>query len=183
MSENPALQNYKELLSRIDGKFLEIRSRNEESFACRSGCHGCCKPDLTVNSLEAEHIRSHLESQPELRKEVLELEEAGPHQGLRCRFLRANGSCSIYEVRPVVCRSHGAPLKVRVKEQGQGQGVLRKDVCPLNFQDRVLEELPSVDFLDLDTLNTLLTVIQQQYRREEEQIRTPLSASAILRRD
>lgn len=65
-----------------------------------------------------------------------------------CERLEADGTCAVYEHRPVVCRTHGHLL---VTEEG---GV---DHCPLNFE--TLEEIDADDAFRLEDLHgTLLRV-------------------------
>ncbi|MGZ3809289.1 MAG: YkgJ family cysteine cluster protein, partial [Bacteriovorax sp.] len=62
-----------------------------------------------------------------------------------CAFLY-DDRCTIYEARPVICRTQGAPLFL------QEENVL--DYCPLNFKEG---DPPKEDWLNLDRLNTLLS--------------------------
>lgn len=153
MNLEESLTQYTELRSKVDAKFAEIAGRNSKDFACGVGCHSCCLPGLTVNPLEAEAIRRYLDAHPEKR--------SAPSFGKnRCRFLGANGACSIYEARPLVCRSHGAPLQYRDPENKKFEEALRfRDVCPLNFQEKDLGKLPAEDVFNLDTVNTLLSLL------------------------
>lgn len=153
MSLEASLTQYTELRAKVDAKFAEIAGRNPQDFACGVGCHSCCLPGLTVNPLEAEAIRRYLDQHPEKR--------AAPAFGKsRCRFLGPEGACSIYEARPLVCRSHGAPLQFRDPESKKFEEALRfRDVCPLNFKEKDLGKLPVEDVLNLDTINTLLSLL------------------------
>lgn len=178
MSENLALENYRKFLARLDLKFGEIRSDRPADFRCGRGCHSCCLPGLTVSAVERENIARFLASEPGRLKTVRETSARDPHRGSRCRFLDAAGACMIYEVRPVVCRSHGAPLKFRAEG---ASGATDRDVCPLNFAGQPLEALPDSLFIDIDTLNTILAAIQLQFRPEgDPEERTALSPDAIL---
>lgn len=161
-----ALANYAQLLAKVDAKFSEIRGRHEDSFQCAKGCHSCCKPGLTVNALEAHAIRNWIGQRPDIRQKIKDLQEQNPHQGQRCSLLAADGACAVYEVRPIVCRSHGAPLKFKDK------GIDRRDVCPLNFSGDI-STLSGENLVNLDLLNTLLSLITQQFGASEERI--PLS--------
>ena len=66
--------------------------------------------------------------------------------------------CIVYEARPTICRTHGAPVQFRQENQ------LVRDVCPLNFTPSTpdgplpLHELPASDLIDLDRLNMLLAL-------------------------
>ncbi|GHV44670.1 hypothetical protein FACS189492_1350 [Clostridia bacterium] len=172
-----SLEQYRELKVRLDAKFDEIRAAGPASFQCRRGCHSCCKPDLTVNALEKEEIARFLGERPALTHEVKKLEQDNPHAGKRCAFLSAEGECRIYEVRPLVCRSHGAPLQFRPLD-AQDENVRARDVCPLNFTGENLAKLPVDRVINLDTLNTLLGLLAARAFPGDAS-RTPLRPSKI----
>lgn len=171
------LLRYRELSGRVDEKFAEIQGRYPASFACRAGCHSCCKPSLTVNRLEAAAIAKFLDSSPELVASLRALAAANPHRGKRCSFLAASGACGIYEARPLVCRSHGAPIQF--KESGGEDALRLRDVCGLNFQGEDIGALPADSVLNLDTLNTLLAVLAKQVYGKDAS-RVPLTLEAVL---
>src|SRR5690606_34830681 len=125
-----ALATYAELTRKVDAKFAEIRAARGGDMQCASGCHGCCEPGLTVPPLEATAIRRHLAAEPAAAAQVAELAAADPHGGTRCALLTAEGRCAIYAARPLICRSHGAPVAFRTAADGPWQ----LDVCPLNFK-------------------------------------------------
>jgi Fe-S-cluster containining protein len=82
-------------------------------------------------------------------------EEAGRED---CAWLDASGRCGIYEVRPLVCRTHGLPL---VFEE---DGRMLRDVCPLNFDEgEGLSGLPTADFLNQDTAFTILAALNHAW--------------------
>ncbi len=169
-----ALTHYQELLARVDELFTEIRSRNQESMQCTLGCHSCCKPELTVGPLEAENIRRNIPENQ--RVALLRQEKTSSFQGSRCAFLQENGACGIYELRPLVCRSHGVPLQFQ--EIMNGISTRYRDVCPLNFPV-ALENLADQDVMNLDTLNTILATLTAMAHGKEYK-RIPLRPSALL---
>lgn len=70
--------------------------------ACRRGCNACCHIPVHLFPIEAELI--------EKRTGVRRRATPAPKRdftGEPCPFL-VNGECSIYEVRPLVCRRHFA---------------------------------------------------------------------------
>jgi Fe-S-cluster containining protein len=150
-------------------------------MSCRQGCTQCCHVDLSVFSVEADFIRQWWnqlsESERKLRREQWAMAQAKGKNLLDqivspCRFL-IEGGCSIYEARPVICRSHGLPLK---RLEGEREEV---DICPLNFTDELPEKK---DWLDLDRVNTLLSLLQHQHPNSDErislaQLRTELANS------
>ncbi len=131
-------------------------------------------PGLTVFKVEKEYIRQHIDAHPTKFKELAELDAADPWKGERCRFLDPEGNCSVYEARPLICRSHGAPLTFTAMEQKQ------TDVCPLNFEKLDLDKLADGDLINLDTMNTLLVLINRHFSEDESGERYPLRLGDIL---
>lgn len=85
--------------------------------ACAPGCFFCCYLPVDVLAPEAFLIAAHLKrtrSSAELAALVYQLGSHGQHDfGMRpCVFL-AQGCCSIYEVRPMVCRGYNSLSKER----------------------------------------------------------------------
>lgn len=171
-----ALTQYRALLAKVDSLFADIQGRHPGEFSCRLGCHSCCKPGLTVNSLEAENIRQGLSE--ELAEKLRQLEAQDAFQGLRCSFLEADGACGIYSLRPLVCRSHGLPLQFKDLGEAEGEEAIFRDVCYLNFQHQDISNLPDQDVLNLDTLNTILAMLNRMAGGGEK--RAELTISGIL---
>ncbi len=129
-----------------------------------------------MNALEKASLKELFLSSPALQEEARALEEENPHQGKRCNFLRANGECLVYEARPIVCRTHGAPVQAKGLDV---EGETWVDVCPLNFQGIEISSLPPAHVLNLDTINMILAVLTNHGFRGDES-RTLLSVGAIL---
>jgi Fe-S-cluster containining protein len=170
--------NYRQLLQRVDDKFSGVASKYPRSFNCKLGCYSCCKSGLTVTNVEAKHIRAWIDGLPsDHQKEVLGGNKMSSQNGVGfCEFLSAEGRCTVYPVRPVVCRSHGTPLLV---SHGDSQP-LEPDVCPLNFKDTPLSTLEPTDWIRLDTLNTILAAVDINYDPEQAGKRVPLTPGSIL---
>lgn len=170
-----ALANYQALLAKVDAKVMLTMAQHPKQFACTKGCHSCCLPGLTVNAVEAEALASYVASSPQLAAAVTQLVADHPHAGQRCALLTAEGSCAVYPARPIVCRSHGLPLTVATPA---GEEL---DVCPLNFVGQDLAALPPGDFINLETLNTLLSLIARQFTGETggTPARVPLAMAAL----
>ena len=95
------------------GEPLMAHNVGETPPACSKGCHFCCHIDVTASvpeaALVADRLRSSLDAGAlaALRAKLAESEEAMLRtQQLRvpCAFLGEGGACSIYEMRPLVCR-------------------------------------------------------------------------------
>jgi Fe-S-cluster containining protein len=90
---------------------------SKAQHACASGCYFCCYLPVDVLAPEAFLIAVHLQqmlSRAELAALVYRLGTHGQQDfGARpCVFL-ADGRCSIYEVRPMVCRGYNSLSKER----------------------------------------------------------------------
>lgn len=153
---NESTNYYQLLTEKVDHQFEKVYVKHASSFACKVGCHSCCQPDLTVSLVESEAIKSFLQNNPDRMKVVKELASENPHENTRCSMLSRDGTCSIYEIRPLICRSHGAPVLVQLSETQEAL-----DTCPLNFQEG-LDVLDSGDWINLETLNTLLALINHR---------------------
>ena len=160
--EERSLADYLALLEKVSTKFDEIHARNASRMRCGRGCHSCCAPELTVFAVERENLRRFIESAPGLEARLKALEAADPHRGARCKMLDASGVCSVYEARPVVCRSHGAPIFA--KSEG---GAPIRDACPLNFEEiEDLMKLPAEDVINIDLLNQILALVNRRFVSE-----------------
>ncbi len=91
-------------------------------FYCTEGCHDCCQnfgvPSRT--RVEDERVKAFL------RKNSMQLGEA---KGNTCPYLNETG-CSIYPVRPLICRLYGTSPNYRCK----------MDVMPIRFLHEDEEE-------------------------------------------
>jgi len=177
------LDNYKVLLEKIDEKSKDIASRYPDKIRCGKGCHSCCLHGLTVNGLEREHIKQYLFSHPKLRATIEENTKLDPHKGQRCSFLDAEGGCLIYDARPIACRSHGVPLKTAYDAHDAAHissSQIYLSVCPLNFTDMDLKDVGDLYFINLDTLNSILVLLNQQFDTKNAEKRFRLTIQGIL---
>jgi Fe-S-cluster containining protein len=90
---------------------------SKAQHACAPGCAFCCYLPVDVLAPEAFLIAAHLQqtrSPDELAALAYRLGADGQHDfGVRpCVFL-TNGRCSIYDVRPMVCRGYNSLSKER----------------------------------------------------------------------
>ncbi len=131
------------LRTRVDAHFDQAFERSAGGMTCAPGCEQCCHVDLSVFEIEAAPIRDALRAlPPSLRQRVRE----ASGQTERCAML-VDGRCAVYEQRPLICRSHGAPVLL---EDG------KVDHCPLNFTK---SPPPAETVLNLAALNRPLSVM------------------------
>jgi len=140
---------YRDVLEKADAHFRRAMTAQPEHFECRKGCTLCCFGLFEVSKLDVSLLESGVGSlsESERRRVVAESETvlaAHPHPedwssvsdserdrffeetaAVKCPFLDRRGACSIYENRPLLCRTFGLPIKDGTKYIG--------DECELNF--------------------------------------------------
>jgi len=167
MSEN--LKKYHELAAKVDSFFEAAFKKHRSSMECRVTCSDCCKGGLTVTRVEAITIKDFIQDMSPLEKVGLSASLVAENEN-RCSALNAKGQCQIYPVRPIVCRSHGAPIKKReekVEADGSCTECILLECCHLNFtKSPSLEDLDDSDFIDQETLSTILGTIDIAYSDE-----------------
>ncbi len=122
------------LMEQVAGvvEFELARGLGDEArhIACRAGCGTCCAVNVSVLFPEGVAIAAFLgrelapaqleqvrERLNDLHHEVRWLEDSErPFLRRSCAFLDAAGSCSIYPVRPLICRSVTSTDAERCKE-------------------------------------------------------------------
>lgn len=154
-------------------KFFDITSlvqiefnRNLEMYGdkiqCRRGCSKCCSQIFRITPLDGWIISEHIRTLPEDRKAELKQKarvylNALPEtyvtsfpqtdidsvHALPCPALGAEGECTIYEARPVICRRFGMPIYDYKNPQ-------KVHACELNFQDG--DEITDAELIPNQTL-------------------------------
>ena len=104
------------LKASVDLRVRHVLSTIEEPVACRKGCGHCCQVPVSTFPFEIFPIVHHVRTtwsggeRRALMRRLRKYREAvtNPKRGERhpwCPFLK-EGSCSIYDVRPTICRTH-----------------------------------------------------------------------------
>ncbi len=93
-------------LGRIYALVDEFSAYRAPYVACQQGCSDCCRMNVQISNLEAARIAAATgrRARP-LARSVRH--DDGKFAGQACPFL-VEGSCSIYEYRPYVCRNHAS---------------------------------------------------------------------------
>lgn len=93
----------------VDEKFQEAHEKVFEEISCLT-CANCCKtlgPRITNKDIK--RISKHLgQSAKKFQNEYLKVDEDNDwvFKQMPCYFLKANNECSIYDFRPLACRSY-----------------------------------------------------------------------------
>ena len=154
-----ALEHFRVLTAKVDAFFNRVETQHNDDMVCRTGCNDCCHVRLTVTFVEARVIEDHWAGLSIEAKQALKAHAALPSDGL-CVALGDNGRCSIYAARPLVCRSHGLPLRLR-----QERRLPIIDACFRNFTEKGPGGVAPDHILDQQTLSTALLAIDASYAR------------------
>lgn len=147
------LDNYRQLLSRIDALCSAIQASLGDQITCSEGCSSCCTA-ITLFPVEAAALREALDQLPQQEAEEIRRQIALQASGERCPLL-SHHRCLLYRARPIICRTHGLPIIYT--EDGQR----RSDCCPLNLSEA--ESISGSSVIDLDKLNPLLVAVNSLY--------------------
>lgn len=168
MSE--ALARYGALTAKVDAFFARVWARHGDRMRCAEGCESCCHVSLDVTGVEAAAVRAFLATLTGEEREVLRARARSAREG-RCAALGDDGRCGVYAARPLVCRSHGVPVKTRDR-----RGLPVVSACELNFTEGGPAAADPDCVLDQETLSTVLAALEALHAREQS---TPPSRVAL----
>jgi Fe-S-cluster containining protein len=148
------MSRYGELTAKIDAFFARVEARHRSDMRCDSGCSHCCHTRLSITAVEAQAIADELATwSPDARAALRANALASTN---RCAALDGNGRCMMYSVRPVVCRSHGAPIRLRENSLPVVQA------CRENFTARGPAAADPDCILDQTTLSAMVLAVDRE---------------------
>jgi Fe-S-cluster containining protein len=155
------------LRRRVDDHFGAAMARSPGAMQCRSGCSRCCHQRFGVFEVEAHRVRGALARlalrDPALRERVRRQAD-DPTASHHCALL-VDDRCSVYDERPLICRTHGLPTRVR-EEAAEHEAAATKNSrsslqgCPLNF---TAGPPPASSVLELAAVNAPLSVMARMW--------------------
>lgn len=176
-----ALEN---LRKNCDTFFNDFLLKHKNNMKCDKKCSRCCHTSFSVFELEAVSILNwfhdlSVEEKLSLKEKLLQTKEENlslgqnsetassqfPNAKVKCSFLH-NDLCSIYEARPIICRTQGASLLTKETTKN-GDTLVQVDCCPLNFTEENSFPKQS-EALDLNRLNSLLSIAENFYQANKE---------------
>ncbi|MEH6649967.1 MAG: YkgJ family cysteine cluster protein [Motiliproteus sp.] len=92
--------SHKNKLAIIYDFMNELNEFSSNFTPCKKNCSACCHYEVSISDIEISHIEKITGNK---RNKIIK--PSGDFHGAACPFL-SNGSCSIYEARPYVCRRH-----------------------------------------------------------------------------
>ena len=148
-SLNARLDNYRDLVFRVDEMCRRIEETLGPEVTCTRGCDGCCR-HFSLFPVEAVALAAALQNLPSPEVDRIRVRARASLPDGSCPLLEEH-CCLLYPARPLICRTHGLPLLVN------RDGERRVEYCPLNF--RGVSSLPGSAVIDLDRLNETLVAV------------------------
>jgi Fe-S-cluster containining protein len=159
-----ALERLRQLAEKVDAFFERVHFAHGDAMKCGSGCATCCSTRFSVTLVEAANIAAGLEHMSEEKLRRLR-DRAISGDKTKCGALDDLGRCEIYEVRPLICRSHGAPIRHVAEHEGHKLPIV--ECCPLNFDEgAALDGVPEADIFDQTTMSTILGAVDAAFSAE-----------------
>jgi hypothetical protein len=152
-------ERYVELAARVDAFFAKVLGRHRAEMACAPGCDACCHVRPTVTLVEADAVRAHLATLSAEERARIAARAAEPRED-RCAALEDDGRCAVYAARPLVCRSHGVPVRLR-----DARSLPVVSACEKNFVARGPAAADADCILDQETLSTVLAAVDAAHAR------------------
>lgn len=163
------LDNYKLLREEIDAATSKLWNEHQSNMACQKGCDKCCL-NFDVFPIEFDYIKKQVEEKyPEVLNQSLPHESSheGDNKpseeicavaGEKCFFLKDH-QCTIYDARPIICRTHGYPL-LYMNEAGDQWELSH---CELNFTKVDEDYFHEDNCYAQDTYNSRLFMMNKEY--------------------
>lgn len=120
------LEKYEKYIKILNKQLEEYFNLHKKFIVCKSGCSICCKNSyFAVSELEYSYVKNGFEKLNSKQREII-TQKAIEIFKERRQFLKTNqnifdfsyqcpflnhDTCSIYEYRPMLCRSHGLIYK------------------------------------------------------------------------
>ena len=158
----------KNRLEEIFSKYLSIRiqvddlserltQQHSKHMLCKAGCDLCCM-DYSIFPVEFYSILNQLK-QSNIKPEI-----KANHSKKDCIFLH-NHRCTIYNERPVICRTHGLPL-LYMNDNSEWE----LSACELNFTEFDMEQFNKENTYPQDTFNSKLYMLNKEFIQEFSEI-------------
>jgi Fe-S-cluster containining protein len=142
------LVSYRHLVVRVDRILGHIRRKYGGHIACHKGC-GCGCRNISIFPVEALAIADAMQTLPEAV--IAEFQRRAASTSFwECPLLE-DRVCRLYAFRPLICRTHGFPLRSIYK----GQPSI--GYCRHNFKETTA--IPDDAIIDLDRINDMLRSI------------------------
>jgi uncharacterized protein len=146
---------YRQLCDKVDAFFQRVASRHAEEVRCDRGCYDCCDVRLSITGVEAAAVRAAWLTLSD--DERAAVRATWRDDATACAALDRQGRCSIYAGRPLVCRSHGVPVRFT-----DSRSLPVVQACFHNFTTAGPESADPDCILDQTTLSAMLLLVDNE---------------------
>ncbi|MBW6537233.1 MAG: YkgJ family cysteine cluster protein [Mariniphaga sp.] len=146
---------YRKIRKETDVISKKLSKVHSSHLQCKKGCDLCCM-DYSILPVEFYSILEDLKSRG-FKAENLQRIAKNDED---CIFLK-NHDCTIYESRPLICRTHGQPL-LYTNDDGEWE----LSTCELNFKDYDFENFSEENTFPQDKFNSKLFLINREFIAE-----------------
>lgn len=148
--------NYKKLRGTIDKECEDLEKEHKKHMKCKIGCSMCCM-DYSIFPIEFYSIVEALKKQDKQTPAY-----KNPDNSDSCIFLH-NHQCSIYNERPIICRTHGLPL-LFMNENSEWE----LSACELNFTEFDMGKFSEENTFSQDKYNSKLFLLNKTFLEENK---------------
>ncbi len=149
-------KEYDDIRNETDAVCRDLEKKHRPHLACKKGCDLCCM-DYSIFPVEFYAILQGLKTGKFHSDDVYA--ECDPNE-MSCIFLR-NHACTIYNLRPMICRTHGLPL-LYANDDGEWE----LSTCELNFKNFNFDEFSAENTFAQDKFNSKLFVLNKHFVAE-----------------
>lgn len=135
----------------IDGQIEILEKEHKRHLSCKCGCDLCCM-DYNIFPVEFYSILKELQEQKFKPHSFPAKKESNS-----CVFLKDH-KCSIYRLRPIICRTHGLPL-LYTNDNDEWE----LSTCELNFTDYDFGQFSEENTYAQDRFNSKLFILNRNF--------------------
>ena len=146
-------KRYFELRDKIDELAGRLEKLHHNHLSCKMGCDLCCM-DYSIFPVEFYSIANAL------NPEDIQVDIPNVNKDNSCVFLK-NHKCTIYDQRPIICRTHGLPL-LYTNEESEWE----LSACELNFTEFDMEDFTNENTFPQDKFNSQLFMLNKEFIAE-----------------
>lgn len=143
-------KQYKNLLNKVDTLTYKLEKQHVRHMACKMGCDLCCM-DYNIFPIE---FYSILEA---LKKKEFKVDLPSVNMTDTCVFLKDH-KCTIYDERPIICRTHGLPLLFMNDDDNW-----ELSACELNFTAFDFSDFTNENTFPQDRINSELFMVNKTF--------------------
>lgn len=144
------IQEYDNLINAIESKNNRLLKEHSAHINCKKTCSSCCL-DFKIVPVEKFIIHNKFSENNINTASFIK-------SGNTCKYL-SNGECSIYQYRPIMCRTHGFPLLYL----NEDETAYEFSTCDLNFLDYDLDEVSEANSIMMDDHNYIINKLNIEF--------------------